>query len=196
MTTMRKNIGAGLGVGLVAALAGLGCSGGREEVRGPAVGIREESVDARYEYECDKVSGETVCVMTGNALLPLTPRYPMLTLGAVKSEDAGATRYFLRVVAINQGAWVNIPRGPSLRLTIDGVPQDLSGQGSGGNRMAGEGGKRFEAAMFAVSPELIARISSARGVTARVQGDTVVEKRFGPVNQAYFAMFMRKYMND
>jgi hypothetical protein len=179
---------------LGAALLLLGCTAGREEVRGPAVGAREESVDARYDYECDTVSGRELCVMTGNALLPLTPRYPMLTLGAVKSEESGTARYFLRVVAINQGSWVDIPRGPSLRLTIDGEPLELGGDGSSGNRMAGEAGKHFEAALYAVPPALIARIGGARSVTARLQGAAVVEKRFGPVNQAYFAMFVRKYM--
>jgi len=179
---------------LAAALALLGCTAGREELPGPAVGAREESVEARYDYECDTVSGTTVCVMTGNALLPLTPRYPMLTLGAIRSEEGGTARYFLRLVAINQGAWVDIPRGPSLRLTIDGEPLELGGDGSAGNRMAGEGGKHFEAALYPVPPDLIGRIGGARSVSARVQGGAVVEKRLGPVNQAYFAMFVRKYM--
>ncbi|HWR98904.1 MAG TPA: hypothetical protein VN317_10825 [Candidatus Methanoperedens sp.] len=190
---MRPRFAAGVLVAL-AALALLGCASGREQIHGPEVGAREESVDARYDYECDVVSGRSVCVMTGNALLPLAPRYPMITLGAVKNEKAGVARYFLRVVAINQGTFVDIPRGKSLRLTIDGVPLDLAGDGSSANRMAGEAGKRFEAAIYAVPPELLARIGGARSVTARVQGATAIEKRFGPVNQAYFAMFMRKYM--
>jgi hypothetical protein len=191
---MRDSFGVGRLLAPALALALLGCSTGREQLQGPAVGVREESVEARYDYECDTVSGREVCVMTGNALLPLSPRYPMLTLGAVKSGAGGASRYFLRVVAINLGSWVNIPRGNSLRLTIDGESVDLAGDGGGANRMAGERGKHFEAATYAVRPELIARIAGARTVTARVQGDAVVEKRIGPVNQAYFAMFMRNFM--
>ena len=180
----------------LAAAALLGCAGGGgQRPPGPAVGAREESVGARYDYECDTVSGRTVCVMTGNALQPLTPRYPMLTLGAVKSGEGAAARYFLRVVTISQGAGIDIPRGKSLVLTIDGEPLELGGDGSAGNRMAGEAGKHFEAAMYAVPPELIARIGGARSVAARVRGAAVVEKRFGPVNQAYFAMFVRKYMS-
>lgn len=177
-----------------------GCAGGGERPRGPeplpgpAVGAREERVDARYDYECDTVSGRTVCVMTGNALLPLTPRYPMLTLGAVRNGEGDAARYFLRAVTISQGGWVDIPPGASLRLTIDGEPLELSGEGSAGNRMAGEAGKHFEAAVYPVPAELFARIGTARSVSARVQGATAVEKRFGPVNQAYFAMFVRKYL--
>jgi len=179
----------------LAAAALLGCAaGGEQRAPVPAVGAREESVGARYDYECDTVSGQTVCVMTGNALQPLTPRYPMLTLGAVKSGEGAAARYFLRVVTINQGAGIDIPRGKSLSLTIDGEPLELGGDGSAGNRMAGEAGKHFEAAMYAVQPGLIERIGGARSVTARVRGAAVVEKRFGPVNHAHFAMFVRKYM--
>ena len=155
----------------LAATALLGCAaGGEQRPPGPAVDAREESVDARYDSECDIVSGRTVCVMTGNALQPLTPRYPMLTLGAVKSGEGAAVRYFLRAVTISQGAGIDIPRGKSLLLTIDGVPLELSGDGSAGNRMAGEAGKHFEAAMYAAPPELIARIAGARSVTARVRG--------------------------
>lgn len=191
---MKRSVGVGLLASIVAASGLIGCTAGREQVRGPAVGQREESIDARYEYECDTVSGRTVCVMVGNALLPLTPRYPMLTLGAVKTEEAGAARYFLRVVAINQGPWVDIPRGQSLRLTIDGETIDFAGEGSGANRMAGEGGKHFEAATYGVAPEVIARIGSARSVAVRIKGSTVLEKRLGPANQAYFAMFLLRYM--
>lgn len=179
----------------LAALALLGCTGPRErQVRGPEVGVREESVDARYELECDTVSGEKVCVMIGNALAPLTPRYPMVTLGAVKRETGGTPRYFLRLVAINQGAWVDIGRGATLRLAIDGETLELSGEGSAGNRLAGEAGKHFEAALYAVEPAVVARIAGAKSVSARLTGKQVVEKRFGPINVAYFAMFMRKYM--
>jgi hypothetical protein len=179
---------------VAAASALLGCTAGREQISGPRVGQGEETVGARYEYECDTVSGRTVCVMVGNALLPLTPRYPMLTLGAVKTEEGGTARYFLRAVAINQGSWLDIPRGQSLRLTIDGEPIDLAGDGSGANRMAGEAGKHFEAATYAVPPELIARVGSAKSVAVRLQGRTVLEKRLGAANQAYFAMFVLKYM--
>ncbi|HEY5998418.1 MAG TPA: hypothetical protein VI078_03845 [bacterium] len=188
----RTAIASAAVLGAVVAL--LGCAAAPEPRHGPAVGVREESIDARYDYECDTVSGTTVCVMTGNALQPLAPRYPMITLGAVKREAGGTTRYFLRVAAINMGSWVDIRRGPSLRLTVDGETLDLSGDGSAGNRMAGEAGKHFEAATYPVAPELIARLGSAKSVAARVAGGTVVEKRFGPVNQAYFAMFRRKYM--
>jgi hypothetical protein len=190
---MRRSCGV-QSLAALAALTLLGCTTGREQGPGPAVTLREESVEARYDYECDTVSGRTVCVMTGNALLPLTPRYPMLTLGAMKSEERGAARYFLRLVAINHGSWVDIPRGPSLRLTIDGEPLELSGDGSSANRMAGEGGKHFEAATYAVPPELIARIGGATSVMVRVEGGAVVEKRFGPANQAHFSMFRRTYM--
>jgi hypothetical protein len=186
---------------LLLLLAG-GCAGG--SAAGPASRPRsaltpdEERADVSYRLECDTVSGEQVCVMVGNPLLPMTPRYPMLSLGAMKASGGAseAPRYFLRAVYINMETWLHIPEGASLELQIDGKPLELRGAGSGENRTKGEQGKVFEVALYPIPPELISRIAGAGDVRVRLRGDFTLEKRLAPPNRVYFHMFAAKNIDS
>jgi hypothetical protein len=176
-------------------LFGLGCASGPQPAAPRAtIAPDEERIDVSYRLECDTVSGEQVCVMIGNPLLPLIPRYPILSLGAVKTSGSagGSPQYFLRAVYIDLERWLHIPGGPSLELRIDGEALELGGEGSAGSRTRGEKGKIFEVALYPVRPELISRIATAGAVSVRVRGDFSLEKRLAPANRVYFHMFAKK----
>lgn len=177
------------------ALLMLGCTAAKDSRTRPAIAPDEERADTIYRLECDKISGETVCVMVGNPLLPQTPRYPLLSLGAMRKDkaNAGGSEFYLRLVYVNQRTWMHIGEGPSLRLTIDGATQALAGEGSAPQRIQGESGKVFEVALYPVSLEVLKGIAGARQVSVRVEGDFVLEKHFTSGNQIFFAMFVRKY---
>jgi hypothetical protein len=178
---------------LLLLLAG-GCAAGPASLPGPALAPDEERADVSYRLECDRISGEQVCVMIGNPLLPLTPRYPMLSLGAMKVGGGGsdAPRYFLRAVYVNMGTWLHIPDGASLELGIDGEILEMRGAGSAQARTKGEAGKVFEVALYPISPEVITKIAAARAVTVRLRGDFTLEKRLAPANRVYFHVFATK----
>lgn len=157
--------------------------------------LREDPFDARYKVHCDTASGKTVCVMTGNALRPFSPRYPLLTLGVVSETDKeGAPRYFLRTVFVNEGRWLNIGRGGSLRIVIDGEAVELRGSGSRDSRYTGTDDKLYEVALFGAPAELIRKIAKARTVAVSLQGDFLLEKSFGNVNTLYFRQFVQHYI--
>jgi hypothetical protein len=179
---------------LLVLLLAAGCAVRPAGIPRPAIAPDEERADVSYRLECDRVSGEQVCVMIGNPLLPLTPRYPMLSLGAMKASGGGsdAPRYFLRAVYVDMGTWLHIPDGPTLELEIDGEPLSLPGAGSAQSRTKGEQGKVFEIALYPIPPELISRIASARAVTVRLRGDFMLEKRLAPANRVYFHVFATK----
>ena len=162
----------------------------------PAALLQEDPFDAHYKVHCDNVSGTTVCVMTGNALRPFTPRYPMLALGAVSEVDKGGRQSFLlRAVYVGEGKPLAIGGGPSLRLSLDGQPVEFSGQGSLGSRYAGADGKAYEVALYEVTREVLARIAAAGAVSVSVRGDFPLEKSFGPVNKLYFQQFVKFYVD-
>jgi hypothetical protein len=156
----------------------------------------EDPFDARYKVHCDTESGTTVCVMTGNALRPLSPRYPLLSLGLMsEAPTKGSTRYFIRVLYIGEGTWLNIGRGATATIAIDGDPVPFAGDGSAGSRFTGEGGKTYEVALYATGAETIRRIAAAREVRVTLRGDSPLEKSFGAVNSLYFQQFVRHYID-
>ena len=156
---MRKFLVAGL-----LPLLLLACATQRGPLPVPESLLQEDPFDARYKVHCDDASGKTVCVMTGNALRPFSPRYPLLTLGAVSEADKdGSPRYFLRTVFVNEGRWLNIGRGSSLRITIDGEPVELSGPGSRGSRYTGEDKKLYEVALFDASAAIMQKDRAGQG---------------------------------
>lgn len=162
----------------------------------PADLLQEDPFDARYKVHCDDVSGRTVCVMTGNALRPFSPRYPLLTLGVVSEVDRlGAPRYFLRTVYVGEGQWLNIGRGSRLRIAIDGETVKLGGAGSKGSRYTGEDKKFYEVARFDASAAIIRKIALASTVAVSLQGDFLLEKNFGSVNTLYFRQFVQHYID-
>jgi hypothetical protein len=173
----------------------LACATQRGPLPVPAGLLQEDPFDARYKVDCDSASGKTVCVMTGNALRPFSPRYPLLTLGVISEADKrGSTRYFLRTVFVNEGQWLNIGRGGSLRIALDGESVELSGAGSQGSRYTGEDKKLYEVALFDVSATTIRKISMAKAVAVSLQGDFLLEKSFGSVNTLYFRQFVQHYI--
>ena len=173
----------------------LACATQRGPLPVPAGLLQEDPFDVRYKVDCDTASGKTVCVMTGNALRPFSPRYPLLTLGVISEEDKrGSTRYFLRTVFVNEGQWLNIGRGGSLRIALDGEPVELSGAGSQGSRYTGADKKLYEVAIFDVSAATIRKISTAKAVAVSLQGDFLLEKSFGSVNTLYFRQFVQHYI--
>lgn len=187
---MRKYLVAGL-----LPLLMLACATPRGPLPVPESLLREDPFDARYKVHCDDASGTTVCVMTGNALRPFSPRYPLLTLGAVSEVDKhGASRYFLRTVFVNEGPWLPIARGASLRITSDGETVEVSGAGSEGSRYVGEDKKRYEVALFDASAALLRRIAMAKQVTVSLRGDFLLEKHFSNVNTLYFRQFVQHYI--
>jgi len=180
---------------LVPALV-LGCAAQRGPLPVPKDLLQEDPFDARYKVHCDTASGKTVCAMTGNALRPFNPRYPLLTLGVVSEVDkSGPARYFLRTVFVNEKQWINIGRGGTLRIAIDGDAVAIKGAGSRGSRYTGEDGKLYEVALYDASAAIIKRIASAREVTVSVQGDFLLEKNFGTFNTLYFQQFVRHYID-
>ena len=188
---MRKHLVAGL-----LPLLLLACATTRGPLPVPEGLLQEDPFDARYKVHCDDASGTTVCVMTGNALRPFSPRYPLLTLGAVSEVDkGGVARYFLRTVFVNEGPWLNIGRGGSLRLTLDGETIEASGAGSAGSRYVGEDQKRYEVALFDASATLLRKIAMARVVTVSLRGDFQLEKSFSNVNTLYFRQFVQHYID-
>lgn len=181
--------------GLLPALI-LGCAASRGPLPVPESLLQEDPFDARYKVHCDTVSGKTVCVMTGNALRPFTPRYPMLSLGVVSEVEASApSRYFLRAVFVNEKRWLNIGRGGTLRITVDGESLELAGDGSRGSRYTGERDKIYEVARYETSAATIRRIAAGREVLVSVKGDFPLEKSFGTVNALYFQQFVRHYID-
>jgi len=173
----------------------LACATQRGPLPVPEGLLQEDPFDARYKVHCDTVSGKTVCVMTGNALRPFSPRYPLLTLGVVSETDKeGAPRYFLRTVFVNEGRWLNIGRGSSLRIVIDGESTELRGAGSKGSRYTGKDHKLYEVALFGAPADLIQKIAKARAVGVSLQGDFLLEKSFGNVNTLYFRQFVQHYI--
>jgi hypothetical protein len=183
---------------LVASLLALvipACATQRGPLPVPAGLLQEDPFDARYKVHCDTASGKTVCVMTGNALRPFSPRYPLLTLGVISEVDKhGSPRYFLRTVFVNEGQWLNIGRGSNLRITIDGVAVELSGTGSQGSRYTGEDKKLYEVARFDASAATITKIAMAKAVAVSLQGDFLLEKSFGSINTLYFRQFVQHYI--
>jgi hypothetical protein len=183
---------------LVASLLALAipaCATQRGPLPVPASLLQEDPFDARYRVHCDTASGKTVCVMTGNALRPFSPRYPLLTLGVVSEADKnGSPRYYLRTVFVNEGRWLNIGRGSGLRITFDGESTELSGAGSQRSRYTGEDKKLYEVALFDVSAAIIAKIAMAKAVVVSLQGDFLLEKSFGSVNTLYFRQFVQHYI--
>ena len=175
-------------------LLAAGCASGPGELPRAAIAPDEEREDVSYRLECDTVSGEQVCVMVGNPLLPLAPRYPMLSLGAMKvtGGEGGEPRYFLRAVYVNQETWLHVPEGASLELGIDGKPLELRGPGSAQSRTKGEQGKIFEVALYPVPPELIMSIARAQDVRVRLRGDFTLEKHMARANRVYFYTFANK----
>lgn len=172
----------------------LACATARGPV--PAALLQEDPFDPSYKVLCDAVSGKTVCVMTGNALRPFTPRYPLLCLGVISEAGKnGPPRYFLRAVFVNERQWLNIGRGGTLRLTIDGEPFDLSGAGSRSSRYTGESEKVYEVALYETSAALIKKIAAAKNVTVGVRGDFLLEKSFGNFNNLYFRQFVQHYVD-
>lgn len=158
--------------------------------------VMEDPFDASYRIQCDDATGKTVCVMTGNALRPFNPRYPMLSLGMVSESDrSGAARYFLRAVYIDEGRWLNIGPDSPLVLTMGSFSLKLCGPGSRGARYTSETGKVYEVALFETSAETIRRIASSKDVEASIHGDFVLEKRFATVNHLYFQQFIRHYID-
>lgn len=158
--------------------------------------LQEDPFDARYKVQCDAASGKTVCVMTGNALRPFTPRYPLLSLGVIsEAGESGPPRYFLRAVYVNERTWLNIGRGETLRLTIDGESRDVRGKGSQGSRYTGAADKVYEVALYESSAALIKKIASAKAVAVSVKGDFLLEKNFGGVNSLYFRQFVQHYID-
>ena len=188
---MRKHVVAGL-----LPLLLLACASQRGPLPIPESLLQEDPFDARYKVHSDVASGKTMCVMTGNALRPFCPRYPLLTLGALSEEDpSGARRHFLRTVFVNESQWLNIGQGASLRLTLDGEPLELSGAGSAGSRYTGDGGKLYEVALFEASADVMRKISLARTVTVSLRGDFLLEKSFSSVNTLYFRQFVQHYID-
>jgi hypothetical protein len=181
--------------GLLLALLLLGCATAPATRTQSGIAHDEERADVLYQLECDKVSGEKVCVMIGNPLIPLTPRYPLLSLGAMRKDRAEGAEpeYFLRLVYVNMVDWLHVGEGTPLHLTIDGATQVLAGAGSAPERIQGESGKVFEIALFPVSLDVLKRIATARQVTVRVKGAFELEKHLNSGNQLFFAMFVRKY---
>jgi hypothetical protein len=162
----------------------------------PASLLQEDPFDASYKVHCDSASGKTVCVMTGNALRPFNPRYPLLSLGAVSEADkSGAQSFSLRVVYANEKRWLTIPGGATLRVTVDGEPSDVEGVGSAGGRYTGDGGKVYEVALYPVPSALLRRIATGRAVAVSLRGDFVLEKSFGNINTLYFQQFVRHYVD-
>lgn len=173
----------------------LACAAQRAPLPVPEALLREDPFDARYKVDCDTASGKTVCVMTGNALRPFNPRYPLLSLGLIsEAGKSGPPRYFLRAVYVNEGRWLNLGPGGTLELTTDGETVALSGAGSRGSRYAGENGKLYEVALYEVSAALIGTIAGARAVSVRIKGDYLLEKSFSPINNLYFQQFIRHYI--
>ena len=158
--------------------------------------LAEDPYNAQYKVKCDDVSGKTVCIMTGNALRPFMPRYPLLALGII-SEDPGngETRYFLRVLYVNEGEWLGLETGESLQLLLDEDPVALAGDGSSGERYTGEDGKVYEVALYRVPGDLLRRIASTDKVKVEVKGDFAIAKHFGPINKLYFKQFVGKFLD-
>jgi hypothetical protein len=182
-------------VGLLPLLL-LACATQRGPLPVPEGLLKEDPFDARYKVHCDDAAGMTVSVMTGNALRPFNPRYPLLTLGAVSEVDRrGSSRYFLRTVFVNEGQWLNIGKGSRLRITVDGEPVEVSGAGSAGSRYTGEDKKLYEVALFDASAALLRRIAMAKVVTVSLQGDFLLEKSFSNVNTLYFRQFVQHYLD-
>lgn len=187
---MRKHLVAGL-----LPLLLLACASPRGPLPVPASLLQEDPFDVRYKVHCDTVSGKTVCVMTGNALRPFSPRYPLLTLGVVSEVDkTGSPQYFLRTVFVNERQWLNIGRDTRLRVTIDGELVELTGPGSTATRYTGEDKKLYEVALFNASAAVIRNIAQARVVSVGMQGDFLLEKSFGNVNTLYFRQFVQHYI--
>lgn len=174
----------------------LACATPRGPLPVPEGLLQEDPFDARYKVHCDTKSGKTVCVMTGNALRPFNPRYPLLTLGVISEIDKhGSPRYFLRTVFVNEGRWLNLDRKSSLRITIDGEPVVLSGAGSQGSRFSGTDRKIYEVALFETSAAIIKKIAAATTVRVGLEGDFLLEKSFSNVNTLYFLQFVQHYIN-
>jgi hypothetical protein len=172
------------------------CAGQQRPLPVPEGLLQEDPFNARYKVHCDNDSGTTVCVMTGNALPPFSPRYPLLTLGAVSEVDKrGAARYFLRTIFVSTDRWLNIGPGSSLRITVDGAPIRISGAGSQVTRYAGEDKKLYEVALFDTAAATLRAIAKAEVVTVSLQGDFLLEKRFSNVNTLYFRQFVQHYLD-
>lgn len=172
------------------------CATPRGPVSAPAALLQEDPFDAKYKVQCDAASGKTVCVMTGNALRPFTPRYPLLSLGVVSEAAAsGPSRYFLRMVYIGERQWLNVGAGSTLSLTIDGESLAVPGAGSRGNRYTGEADKVYEVVLYETSAALIRKIAAAKNVVVGVKGDFPLEKSFGSFNHLYFRQFVQHYID-
>lgn len=181
-------------VGLLPSLL-LACATHRAPGPVPEALLLEDPFDPRYKMQCDNVSGKTICVMTGNALRPFNPRYPMLSLGLVsEAEKTGPPRYFFRTVFVNEKQWLNIDRGKTLYITIDGETYDFFGVGSHNNRYTGEREKLYEIALYETSAAIIKKIAQAKKVSVRLTGAFILEKSFGTVNNLYFQQFLRHYI--
>ena len=174
----------------------LACAGHRGPLPAPAALLQEDPFDAHYKIHCDSSTGNTVCVMTGNALRPLSPRYPLLSLGLISEIDkAVQTKYFLRVLYVNEAQWLNIGPGNALTITVDGTALAFAGGGSAGTRYTGEAGKVYETARYETDAATIKMIARAKSVTVRVSGVSPLEKSFGSVNFLYFQQFIHHYVD-
>lgn len=162
----------------------------------PEALLLEDPFDASYKVRCDDASGKTVCVMTGNALRPFNPRYPMLSLGLVsEASPDGTSRYFLRAVYIDESRWLNICAKSPLVLTAGDISLEIHGPGSLSSRYVSEKGKLYEVAIYETSAEDIRRIAESKDVVVKLRGDFLLEKRFAIVNQLYFQQFVRHYID-
>ncbi len=162
----------------------------------PKALLQEDPFDPRYKVHCDNVSGKTVCVMTGNALRPFSPRYPLLSLGVISETDKdGRQRYFLRAVFVNERQWLNIGPGETLQMAADGESLRFSGAGSGGARHTGENDKVYEIALYETEATAIRKIAVAREVSVNLKGDFPLQKNFGSFNNLYFRQFIQHYID-
>jgi hypothetical protein len=162
----------------------------------PTLLLQEDPFNAEYKVECDEVSGKTICSMTGNALKPFVPRYPLLALGIISEETRdNRTRFFLRILYVNEKEWLNLDEGESLQLILDGVSIVLDGPGSLSDRYVGEDGKVYEVALYETSDENIRKVAAAEKVAVQLGGDFELKKYFSPINKLYFHQFIMKYLN-
>ena len=163
----------------------------------PTLLLQEDPFNAEYKVKCDEESGKTICSMTGNALKPFVPRYPLLSLGIISEETRdNRTRFFLRILYVNEKEWLNLVEGESLQLILDGVSITLDGPGSRSDRYVGEDGKVYEVALYETSGESIRKVAAAEKVAVHIGGDFELKKYFSPVNRLYFRQFIMKYFDS
>ena len=125
----------------------LGCATADDLPLACNVSLEEDLYEARYKQDCDTVAGKTLCIMTGDALQPFSPRYPLLSPGILKVQDEkGQSAYSLTAVSINMNEWMNIEKGKTLGLSIDNEDIELSGDDSSDQRIQCESGKVYEVA--------------------------------------------------